>query len=141
MMTKQYDSTFTCAKGVKWDIRFKLSQIVKFCGEYGLKMDRILPELLDAEQILKLSFIGIQHHADAVGITYDMWLDGNLDGEALAHCNTATEFGLINFILPRLPEKKRVFVIATLEDLLKIDDENESEDHEGGAGQTVRESL
>jgi hypothetical protein len=141
MMPQEYDSTFTCSRGKKWVVKFKLSQITRFCGEYGLQLEAINPLTLDEEKLLRLSFLGVQHHADAKGVDWDMWLDDHLNGEAHGHCRDATKFGLYNFILPRINEKPRQQIRAMLEGLLKIGDAlTQVEAGVDGPGQTLQES-
>jgi len=138
-MPKEYDATFTCALGRKWHISFTTSKILKFCKETGKQLEQLLPNELNEAELIELSFLGIQHHADAKGIDYDMWIDTHLEGEAYSFARDATAMGIINFTLPKLPEKTRILLRHTLDDSLKIAGEltkKVEESQEGGLGQT-----
>lgn len=136
-MSKEYDSTFQCARGKSWRVYFTLKSILPFCQKYGKKMEELLPSSLNEMELIELSHIGIQHHADAKGIDFDMWLENHIgDGEAYGKARDATTMGILNFILPKLPVKMRILLERTLKDLLKTEEDvdSQTENLEGGLG-------
>jgi len=126
-MPKEYDASFECSRGKTWNIKFRLSGVLKFCDETGKKLEDLLPTSLNESELIKLSFLGIQHHADAKGIDWEMWIDEHLDGDAYAMCRDATVLGVLNFILPKLPEKMRVLLRHTLDASLQTAEESMKE--------------
>ena len=139
----KYDSTFECSRGKTWRMSFTLKLILPFCQKYGKKMEELLPSSLNEMELIELSHIGIQHHADSKGIEFDMWMQDHLDGEAYSMARDATTMGLLNFTLPKLPLKMRVLLERTLKDLLPTVEQSTTQETEleGGLGQTSANSA
>ncbi len=103
--SKEFDSTFNTG-GNLWTVKITTAIAIKFAGQHNMRLEELVPEFLNLEQMMQLVWMGIQHQVQAEGFDYDGFVDA-LEGEKLSLASEAGGFALINFTLARMPEGRR----------------------------------
>lgn len=112
-MSKEFDSSFKVG-GTVWNVKITTSIAMKFAGQQNLRLENLLPELLNLEQTLILVWMGIQHHAEAKAFDFDGFV-ATLEGEYLTDATEAGGYALVNFTLARLPQSRRPRLIELVQ--------------------------
>ena len=106
--TELFDSSFTDAEGKTWNCVLSTKVLAQFCREENLRLDQVNPETMNFAQMLRLCFLGLQHHQEMVRQDFEDFLGEQLEGAAMDAAQKAVEYAIVNFTLPRLPEARRV---------------------------------
>lgn len=132
---KEFNTTFKDSELHVWTVKITTRIALAFAGQNNLRIEEMIPDYLNAEQLVRLTWAGIQHHADAKHLSYEGFLD-MLEGEALDRAMRAGSMALINFTLARHPEKKREILRARVEKRL-AEEEKKAQGEDGNSTTTV----
>ena len=128
---EEFDSTFKDNELHVWNVKITTKIAMQFAGQNNIRLEELIPDYLNAEQLIKIAWMGIQHHADAKNFDYDDFLD-LLEGEAITSATQAASMALINFTLRRVSEKNRVILHARIQKRLDEEKEKNAEIAESG---------
>lgn len=107
-MPEEFESVFRDDGNRTWAIQLTNQIVFEFCQKYKIKMEKFLPELMDAAQLLELAYAGTRYTsiATAQPETLIEFLE-RLNGPGWFDAQKAAETAIINFFLNRLPPEKR----------------------------------
>ena len=117
---KYFDSTFKTG-GTQWNVKITTAIAIRFAGQHNMRLEELVPEYLNLEQMMGLVWMGVQHQAQAKAFDYDGFL-AEMTEEALSDASEAGTYALINFTLRRLPQSRRPRLRALVQS--RIDEKN-----------------
>jgi len=116
-MKGEFDTSFKDSEGNTWVVLLTVKKVANFCKENNLRLDQIAPETLDFDKLMKLCFVGCQHHAEIKDDKYDEWLEERIGVDSLNVAMDAIGYAILNFTLPRLKEPKRLRLIKKIKEV------------------------